>query len=170
MKKTFDEIGVEKAIHIIRKCIPPFSNHLILHHTLNHALDLVDNIAQYYPDAALVRNNDGHTLSQEFEFYISLRRGRRTFRKQSTFFIQATDDQVNSVDPKSGLLPFMSAAVGDKSDLTAVYYLLSRNPKLLVGLGGNAMSKRTDEAMQEATGSGGEKIFLRDYAVFLDLI
>ena len=38
---------------------------------------------------------------------------------------------MNRVDPKTGLCPFMLAAVDNKSDLTAVYYLLSTNPKLV---------------------------------------
>ena len=43
-----------------------------------------------------------------------------------------TDDQVNEVDPASGLYPFMMSASGQMtSDLSAVYYLLRRNPSLL---------------------------------------
>ena len=131
-KKTFNKIGVDKAMCIIRKFIPPSNNNLILHHAVEHVPDLVDEIAQYYPDAVFLRDAKGHTLSQ-VKFYINLRRGRRTFKNRSTFFLEATDEQVSSIDPKTGLCPFMLAAVNSKSDLTAVYYLLSRNPKL-VGL------------------------------------
>uniref|UniRef100_A0A7S3QI76 Uncharacterized protein n=1 Tax=Chaetoceros debilis TaxID=122233 RepID=A0A7S3QI76_9STRA len=134
-KKSFDEIEVDTAMNIIRRCIPPSDNHLILHHALEFAPNLVDDIGQYYPDAAFLRDTSGHTLTQ-FKFYINLRRGRRKFKKNSSFFIKATDNQVNSIHPETGLCPFMLAAVGNKSDITAVYYLLSRNPKL-VGAGGN---------------------------------
>mmetsp|Transcript_29706 Transcript_29706/g.45446 ORF Transcript_29706/g.45446 Transcript_29706/m.45446 type:complete len:425 (-) Transcript_29706:196-1470(-) len=138
-KKAFDTIGVGPAMNIIRRCIPLSDNYPILHHAIKYAPDLANDIAQFYPDAAFLRNNDGHTISQ-FECYISLRRGRKTFQKQSLFFIRAKDDKVNRQDPKTGLYPFMSAAVGNKSDLSAVFYLLSRNPKL-VGLDGNEKKK-----------------------------
>ena len=50
---------------------------------------------------------------------------------------------MNIIDPKTGLCPFMSAAVCDKSDLSCVYYLLNRNPKV-VGVEENAVSKDFD--------------------------
>ena len=136
-KKAFDEIETNTAMNIIRRCIPPSDNHLILHHALEFAPNLVDDIGQYYPDAAFLRDTSGHTLSQ-CKFYINLRRGRRKFKNNSSFFIEARDDEVNTIDPKTGLCPFMLAAVGEKSDLTAVYYLLSRNPKLVI-LGEHAL-------------------------------
>mmetsp|Transcript_1857 Transcript_1857/g.2658 ORF Transcript_1857/g.2658 Transcript_1857/m.2658 type:complete len:410 (+) Transcript_1857:99-1328(+) len=134
-KKAFDEIGVDKAMKIIRTCIPPSDDHPILHHAIRHAPDLENDIAQYYPDAVFLRDTNNHTLSQ-VEFYMNLRRGKRTFKNNSCFFIKATDAQVNTMHPETGLYPFMLAAVGNKSDLAAVYYLLSRNPKL-VGHGEN---------------------------------
>jgi len=144
IKNAFDKIAVSTVMNIIRKCIPPTGNHLILHHAVEHAPDLVDEIAQYYPDAVLLRDANGHTLSQ-VKFYINLRRGSRTFKKHSTFFLEAADDQVNSIDPKTGLCPFMLAAVNNKSDLAAVYYLLCRNPKL-VGSHEKRGGKDSDES------------------------
>ena len=129
-KQAFDEIGVDTTMNIIRRCIPLSDNHPILHHVIRYAPDLEDDIGQYYPDAVFLRDTNGHTLSQ-LEFYMNLRRGKRTFEKNSNFFIGATDNHVNTIDPETGLSPFMLAAVGNKSDLTAVYYLLSRNPKLV---------------------------------------
>eukprot|EP01083_Nonionella_stella_P116631 346682_1 len=134
-KQAFDVIGIDEAMKIIRRCIPPSDNHPILHHAIRHAPDLEDDIGQYYPDAVFLRDTNGHTLSQ-LKFYMNLRKGKKTFQKNSSFFIKATDNHVNTINPETGLCPFMLAAVGNKSDLTAVYYLLSRNPKL-VGVGGN---------------------------------
>ena len=115
IKKTFDKFGVDKAMNIIRKGISPSDNHLILHRAIEDAPDLVDAIAQYYPDAVFLRDSNDHTFMQS-KFYIYLQRGRKTFKKKSTFFLGATDDQVNRVDPKTGLCPFMLAAVDNKSD------------------------------------------------------
>mmetsp|Transcript_1763 Transcript_1763/g.2391 ORF Transcript_1763/g.2391 Transcript_1763/m.2391 type:complete len:86 (+) Transcript_1763:2-259(+) len=67
---------------------------------------------------------------------MNLRRGKKSFKNDCNFFLVASDNQVNTMHPGTGLYPFMLAAVGNKSDLAAVYYLLSRNPKL-VGVGGN---------------------------------
>ena len=123
-------------MNIIRRCIPPSDNHPILHHTVKHAPDLENDIVQYYPDAVFLRDANGHKLSQ-VEFYMNLRRGKRTFlQENSGFFIKATDKQVDTSHPETGLCLFMLAAVANKSDLSAVYYLLRRNPKL-VGVGGN---------------------------------
>jgi hypothetical protein len=144
-KRAFEKIGADAAMNIIRRCIPPSDNHLILHHALEFAPKLVDDIGQYYPDAAFLRDTSGHSLSQ-CKFYINMRRGRKKFKKNSSFFIEATDDQVNTIDPKTGLCPFMLAAVGEKSDLTAVYYLLCRNPKLVILGEHDVLSNESDEA------------------------
>lgn len=58
---------------------------------------------------------------------MNLRRGKKRLEHNSSFFIGAKDNQVHAMDPETGLYSFMMAAVGNKSDLTAVYYLLSRN-------------------------------------------
>jgi len=80
----------------------------------------VDDICDYY----LLRD------TSQVEFYTQLRRGGKMFKDQARFFANATDEQVSTMDPKTGLYPFMLAAVAGKSDLLAVYYLLCRNPGL----------------------------------------
>eukprot|EP01083_Nonionella_stella_P091046 254467_1 len=129
-KMAFEEFGVDEAMTIIRRCIPPSDNHPILHHALEYAPDVVDDICNYYPDAIFLRDANGHKTSQ-VEFYTQLRRGGKMFKDQARFFANATDEQVNTIDPKTGLYPFMLAAVAGKSDLLAVYYLLGRNPELI---------------------------------------
>ena len=129
-KRAFDKLGVDTAMNIIRRCIPPSDSNLILHRAFRHEPNLVDDFARFYPDAAFLRDANGHTFSQ-VKYYTLLRKGERTFEKQSLFFIEATDDQLSTVDPKTGLCPFMLAAAGNKSDLTAVYYLLKKHPKLV---------------------------------------
>ena len=133
-KRSFDKLGVDSAMNIIRRCIPPSDSHLILHHAFRHEPTLVDDFAQFYPDAAFLRDANGHTFSQiksQNKFHTLLRKGKRTFKKNSLFFIEATDDQLSTVDPKTGLHPFMLAAADNKSDLAAIYYLLKKNPKLV---------------------------------------
>jgi hypothetical protein len=46
------------------------------------------------------------------------------------FFLQMSDEQVREIDPGSDLYPFMVAASGQTSDVSAVYALLRRNPSL----------------------------------------
>eukprot|EP00554_Chaetoceros_debilis_P009291 CAMPEP_0194101578 /NCGR_PEP_ID=MMETSP0150-20130528/2269_1 /TAXON_ID=122233 /ORGANISM="Chaetoceros debilis, Strain MM31A-1" /LENGTH=154 /DNA_ID=CAMNT_0038788237 /DNA_START=82 /DNA_END=543 /DNA_ORIENTATION=- len=64
-------------------------NHPILHHAIRYAPDLEDDIDQYYPDATFLRDTTGHILPQ-VEFYMNLRRGKRAFQHNSSFFIRAT--------------------------------------------------------------------------------
>ena len=48
-------------------------------------------------------------------------------------FVCYSDDQVREIDPANDLYPFMVAASGETSDLSAVYVLLRRNPSLVRG-------------------------------------
>ena len=47
------------------------------------------------------------------------------------FFAGLRDDEIAEIDPGTDLPPFMVAASGQTSDLSAVYYLLRRSPFLV---------------------------------------
>ena len=49
------------------------------------------------------------------------------------FFVRMTDDEIAEVDPVTKQYPFVTAANanGERSDLSTIYFLLSKNPSLL---------------------------------------
>jgi len=136
---AFYELGAEIAIRIICRCIPPGENHPILHMAADSAphmhMHLEDMLMKHYREEAYTKDATGRTVSQ-VRFHAQLRQGDTlsltSANDNASFFRKATDDQIESKDPRSGLYPFMMAAASDqKSDLDAVNYLLRRCPKLL---------------------------------------
>ena len=87
------------------------------------------------------RDTPGRTLPQ-VKFHAQLREGTQTYENTAAFFANATDDQIEAKDPRSGFFPFMVAASDNRCDLDAVYYLLKRCPQVLVDL-----RKRDDSAV-----------------------
>ena len=78
---------------------------------------------------AYLRDSDGRNLDQAI-----LASGNKTFASDASYFLRTlSDDQVREIDPASDLYPFMIAASGETSDLSAVYVLLRRNPSLVRG-------------------------------------
>ena len=62
-----------------------------------------------------LHEHDANTIEDEIQFLAGI--------ADNDGDTPATDDQLSTVDPKTGLRPFMLAAADNKSDLTAVYYL-----------------------------------------------
>jgi hypothetical protein len=123
-----NKYGNEAVFGVIEERIPVNGAKLpILHHVGQHARQHFKEFGKWNPSAVFLRDNKGREMWQGL-----LASGSRTFNKDSKFFETMTDDQVNEVDPASGLYPFMMSASGQMtSDLSAVYYLLRRNPSLL---------------------------------------
>ena len=46
-------------------------------------------------------------------------------------FMNLTDDEIAEVDPVTKQYPFLVVATGAASDLSTIFYLLSKNPSLL---------------------------------------
>ena len=58
--------------------------------------------------------------------------GTKTYENNSSFFLRFSYDDLRTTDPKrSGLYPFMVAASGNTSDLSAVNCLLKRDPSIV---------------------------------------
>jgi tetratricopeptide (TPR) repeat protein len=125
---ALNKYGNEAVFGVIEERIPVNGAKLpILHHVGQHARQHFKEFGKWNPSAVFLRENKGREIWQAL-----LASGSRTFNKDSKFFETMTDDQVNEVDPASGLYPFMMSASGQMtSDLSAVYYLLRRNPSLL---------------------------------------
>ena len=130
----------------------------ILHHCAKDAPQLMDTFAKYYPSAIFLRDKYGRTLRQA-----ELASGNKTFAKNAFFFVNITDADLRVADPKDDLYPFMMAAsrmdttracaanqtehddLNDdtnsdvltpqvpRCDLSAVYYLIKRDPSLAYG-------------------------------------
>ena len=66
-------------------------------------------------------------------FQSQLEFGEKRFIMHFEFFANATDEQIEEKDPVTDLFPFMTAASDDVSDLSAVYWLLRKNPMLIYG-------------------------------------
>ena len=129
----------------------------ILHHCAKDAPHLMDTFTKYYPSAIFLRDEHGRTLRQA-----ELASGKKTFAKNAFFFATITDADLRVADPKEDLYPFMMAAsrmdttsltsnqtenddINDdtnfdvlipqipRCDLSAVYYLIRRDPSFAYG-------------------------------------
>jgi hypothetical protein len=151
---VFDQFGVDVAMPIISRCIPPDGNHahLIIHKAAEVAPHLEDDLLRYYPNEVFKRDETGRTLPL-VRFHTALRNGSKTFKKAASFFASATDDKIEAKDPRSGLYPFMMAASSNRSDLDAVNYFLRRCPQVLV----NVKKRGAGEDKLEDHQSGSRK-------------
>ena len=129
-QRAFTKFGIDSVMQVIGDCIPFDNPQLpILHHVAKHAPQLMNDFSVKYLFAAYLRDANGRNLEQTL-----LSNRKTTFKNNSLFFIRTlTDDQVREIDPVTDLYPFMVAASGDTSDLSAVYVLLRRNPSLVRG-------------------------------------
>ena len=140
------KFGMETTFSLVKQCIAHgvTTNPIpILHRVVEHAPQYLNEFAMRYSSHAFVRDEKGRTLNHS-----ELASGHRSFATDSCFFVRMNNEQVQEVDPCTGLYPFMVAALDETSDLSAVYYLLRRNPSLV-----NASARRNGkgfEAVQEA--------------------
>ena len=121
---------IEKTMQVIRNCIP-FDNPKIpiLHHVAKHVFKFLNDFLIRYVPAPYLRDMHGRNLDQA-----KVASGNKTFTSDCSYFLRTlSDDQVREIDPTSDLYPFMVAASGETSDLSAVYVLLRRNPSLALG-------------------------------------
>ncbi len=120
--------GKKETFKAIGECIPFDQDKFpILHHVVRDGPPFVLNdFTQYYPSAAHLRDMVGRKLSQA-----KLACGGMTYENDAMFFVGKRDDEIAEIDPGTDLYPFMVAASGNTSDLSAVYYLLRRNPSLV---------------------------------------
>ena len=148
---TFDVLN-EHLIQYIDPEVP------ILHHCAKDAPHLMDTFTKYYPSAIFLRDEHGRTLRQA-----ELASGNKTFENNAYFFANIDDADLRVADPKEDLYPFMMAASSmdtmsisadqtendddlndgtnsnvlvpqiPRCDLSAVYYLIRRDPSLAYG-------------------------------------
>ena len=120
---------VMKTMEVIGNCTPFDELTIpILHHVATYAFQLFKNDFMIrYVSAAYLQDKDGHNLDQAI-----LTSGKKTFQNHGSYFLLLLrDDQVREIIPTTDLFPFMAAASGENSDLSAVYVLLKKNPSLV---------------------------------------
>jgi hypothetical protein len=125
-ERAFDKFGKDETMKAIGECIPFDDPKLpILHHVVKDAPQLMNDFAFRYPSAGYLRDEQGRTLLQA-----SIASGTKTYKNDAMFFICMSDEKIREIDPGTDLYPFMVLASDLKSDLSAVNYLLRRNPSL----------------------------------------
>jgi hypothetical protein len=124
---AFEKYGKDKTFRAIDEFIPFDQTTIpILHHVAQKAPNLLNDFIIYYPSAVDLRDSLGRTWYQA-----KLACGNTTYRNSATFFTGLNDYEIAEIDPETDLPPFMVAASGETSDLSAVYYLLRRSPFLV---------------------------------------
>eukprot|EP01083_Nonionella_stella_P093962 263582_1 len=111
-----------------------------------NAPHLEDTLMKYYHDESFIRDATGRTLSQVY-FHTTLRKRNTSFSRNASIFVKSLDDQIETMDPHSGLYPFMLAASDNMSDLDAVNYLVRRCPKVLANVINTDTSKHNAEGL-----------------------
>ena len=133
-QRAFDRYGKKQTMQVIVDCIPfdddnPHPQLPILHHVAKHAPQLLNDFSIRYRSAMYMRDEVGRNLNQ-----VMLASGKTLYENNGLYFLHMlTDDHVREIDPVTDLYPFMVAASGNTSDLSAVYVLLRRNPSLVRG-------------------------------------
>jgi hypothetical protein len=123
---SFMKYGKDKTFRAIGKVIPFHQTTIpILHHVVEKAPHLLNDFAMYYPSAMHLRDSLGRKVYQA-----KLACGNTKYRNSAAFFAGMHDFEIAEIDPETDLYPFMVAASGRTSDLSAVNYLLRRNPAL----------------------------------------
>jgi hypothetical protein len=125
---ALNKYGNEAAFGATEQCIPlDGAQQLpILHRVVENAPQYLSEFAKRYPSSMFIRDKNGRKLHQS-----ELASGNKTFDQDPMFFLRMSDEQVREIDPGTDLYPFMVSASGETSDLSAVYYLLRRNPSLV---------------------------------------
>ena len=125
---ALNKYGNDATFDAIEQCIPlDGAGQLpILHRVVEHAPQYSNEFGKRYPSAIFLRDNNGRVLYQ-----YELASGNETYDQDAMFFLRMSDEQVREIDPGTYLYPFMVAASGETSDLSAVNYLLRSHPSLV---------------------------------------
>jgi len=121
--------GFQNSLECIKECIPPSSEHPILHYVAKHVPRFLEDFIPHYPHDVHIRDDRGrslfHTrLAESYNYSDSSTKG-------STFVHEATDEDIEEKDPVTGLYPFLLVSSSVNADLTSIYEVLRRNPDLI---------------------------------------
>ena len=125
-ERAITKYGEDDTFNVIKHCIPTDTKLPILHHVVRDAPKYMNDFSLRYPSAWYLRDEDGRTFKQA-----ALASGSKTSKNDGQFFGMMTDDEIAERDPVTKQYPFLTCAACEKSDLSTVYALLSRNPSLI---------------------------------------
>jgi len=127
-ERSVEKHGKEETFKVIQQCIPSNTCSLpILHHVIKDAPQHINDFCIRYPSAWHLRDENGRSIHQA-----QLAEGStKTVANDGMFFMNLTDDEIAEVDPVTKQYPFLVVANGEASDLSTIFYLLSKNPSLL---------------------------------------
>jgi len=140
-ERAVNKYGEEKCFNVIKQYIPTDSKLPILHHVVKNAPKYMNDFAIHYLSAMYLRDEDGRTLTQA-----TIASGSKTLKNDTMFFGKMTDDEIAELDPVTKQYPFLTCAACESSDLSTIYFLLSKNPSLLE----KYIEQTTDEFAEEA--------------------
>ena len=118
--------GKDEVLKVIQECIPTNTSLPILHHVVKDAPQHINDFCIRYSSAGYLRDENGRTFTQT-----AIASASKTLSNDGMFFVKMTDDEIAEVDPVTKQYPFLVAANGETSDLSTIYFLLSKNPSLL---------------------------------------
>ena len=121
-----EKIGKDRAMEMVKECIPTHSKFPILHHVLSNIPEYTNDFAKHYPSAMLLKDENKRAFH-----HIAISSGYYNFKTNALFLIALSDKKIEEKDPYLDLHPFMSAAAAKSSNLTTIFYLLQRCPWVL---------------------------------------
>ncbi len=148
LERAINMYGKDATFKTIEEYIPRGDIDLpILHYVAENTPQYQNDFAMRYASTAFLRDSKGRKLYQA-----ELASGSKSFQSDATYFVKLTDDEVQDIDPGTGLYPFMLLASGETSDLSAIYYLLRRSPSLATPCTGsrNVRKRKTNNKNQKA--------------------
>lgn len=141
--------GFQKSLQCIKECIPPSTEHPILHYVAKHVPRFLEDFIPHYPQSIHFRDDRGrslfHTrLAESYTYSDSSSKG-------SSFVLEATDEDIEERDPVTGLYPFLLASSSGSADLTSIYEVLRRRPDLIENPTSNGCTFAQKRRMNEDT-------------------
>jgi len=139
-ERAIEKDGNERTFNVIKDCIPTDTDLPILHHVIKDAPKHINDFSIRYPSATYLRDVDGRSFLQA-----RLAEGTKIFANNGLFFTRMTDVEIAELDPVTMQYPFLTCASREASDVSTIFFLLSRNPSLLE----KTIEQTTDEFAEE---------------------
>jgi hypothetical protein len=118
-----DKFGKEDTWECIEDALSTNDDIPILHKTILHAPEYINDVVASFPDACLLCDKNGH-----LPIHVALETGMK-WSMTLIFIMNSNLEHLGDVDPLTKLCPGALAAVKPSSGFRTVYYLMSKYPK-----------------------------------------
>jgi hypothetical protein len=125
-ERAIEKHGIDETFNVVQQCIHSNTSLPILHHIVRDVPQHINDFCIRYPSAWHLCDENGRSIRQA-----QLAAGTQTVANNGMLFMNLTDDEIAEVDPVTKQYPFLVAATGEASDLSTIFFLLSKNPSLL---------------------------------------